>query len=139
MDIKIFRLFRSDDMYDESEVHSEASIEGSHSASQPVSRKSRNTNTKNTKSVNSKQGNDSLQDKMFSLRDLLKQTQAFVNDKIFQIIHEENQNENFRFVHLKIKKILSSTNKNERYRKERILLQIIDVSDKMLYNEVKAE
>ena len=40
-----------------------------------------------------------------------------------------------RFVHFKIKNI----EKNKKIKSEKLLIQIIDVSDKMLYDEVKAE
>ena len=44
-----------------------------------------------------------------------------------------------KFVHFKIKKIKSINSTKKNGKKDKILLQIIDVSDKMLYNEVNAQ
>ena len=44
-----------------------------------------------------------------------------------------------KFVHFKIKKIKSIDGSKKNGIKDKILLQIIDVSDKMLYNEVNAQ
>ena len=57
-----------------------------------------------------------------------------LNDKVFKIDVKENDLIDFRFVHLKIKEFQVSE-----YSKKRTLIQIIDMSDKMLYNKVKAE
>lgn len=64
------------------------------------------------------------------MEEILNKSQHFLNDKIFQIDIENCEDApNFKYVHLKVKNI-----KNQRK-----LIQIIDMSDKMLYNEVKAE
>ena len=57
-----------------------------------------------------------------------------LNDKVFKIDVKENDSIDFRFVNLKIKEFQVSE-----YSKKRTLIQIIDMSDKMLYNKVKAE
>ena len=44
-----------------------------------------------------------------------------------------------KYVHFKVKRIHSNSNSIKNSRKDKILLQIIDVSDKMLYNEFRAE
>lgn len=64
----------------------------------------------------------------------MENSQEFLKDKIFEIEFKRKASEgapDFNFVHLKVKKIKEST--------DRILIQIIDMSNKMLYNEVKAE
>ena len=67
---------------------------------------------------------------LYNLEEILEKSQSFLNDKVFEIDIENSENApDFKYVHLKIKNI-----KNERK-----LIQIIDMSDKMLYNEVKAE
>jgi nitrogen-specific signal transduction histidine kinase len=67
-----------------------------------------------------------------NLRYILQQEQAFFNDKVFEL--KGLKNGKFRFVQIKIKTVQSKLT-NE----QKVLLQVIDISDKMLYNEVKAE
>lgn len=67
---------------------------------------------------------------LFNLEEILKRPQNFLNDKVFEIDIENFENApDFKYVHLKVKNI----------KNQRTLIQIIDMSDKMLYNEVKAE
>ena len=66
----------------------------------------------------------------YNLEEILEKSQNFLNDKVFEIDIDSHENApDFKYVTLKIKNI-----KNQRK-----LIQIIDMSDKMLYNEVKAE
>ena len=67
---------------------------------------------------------------LYNLEEILEKSQHFLNDKIFEIDIEDFENApDFKYVHLKVKNI----------KNQRTLIQIIDMSDKMLYNEVKAE
>ena len=82
------------------------------------------------------------EDSLFTLREILGKNQKFLNDKIFQLnlsydsTIQTSATQKFKFLQLKIKKFKNQRKKNEG---EKILIQLIDVSDKMLYNEVKAE
>ena len=67
----------------------------------------------------------------------MKQGQNKIVDKIFQITYKGVQCNFKRFVHFKLKNI--KNNKKVDNEKVKMLIQIIDVSDKMLYDEVKAE
>lgn len=67
---------------------------------------------------------------IYNLQEILQKSQNFLNDKVFEInVEHIDDAPEFKYVHLKIKKI----------KNERTLIQLIDMSDKMLYNEVKAE
>ena len=66
----------------------------------------------------------------------------YFSDKVFEIqFRDKDANQAFRFVQIKASKILQNeTNADgETEQVKKILVQLIDVSDKMLYNEVKAE
>ena len=81
---------------------------------------------------------------MFTLRDLVSRKNEFWEDKIFEILDNDHPEKRFKFVHLKVKKIKERTNKSAYLHentgtKYKTLVQIIDMSDKMLYNESKAE
>ena len=55
-------------------------------------------------------------------------------DKVFEIaLREDREPSEFRFVHLKASYVKGKDKKISK------VIQIIDISDKMLYNEVKAE
>ena len=76
-----------------------------------------------------------------SLAQLITKTQLYLEDKIFELMvrdTSEKESQSFKFVQLKMKKIKMQT-KGKKHRKEGILIQMIDMSEKMLYNEVKAE
>jgi hypothetical protein len=76
----------------------------------------------------------------FSLNDISSLTQSFLNDKIFKIAYKDHNNKFFNYVHLKIKKMINkSFSYGSNHNKDKTLILIINVSDKMLYNEVKAE
>ena len=67
---------------------------------------------------------------LYNLEEILQKSQDFLNDKVFEIDIENFENApDFKYVHLKVKNI----------KNKRTLIQMIDMSDKMLYNEVKAE
>jgi hypothetical protein len=66
----------------------------------------------------------------FSLRELILKESSFLTEKIFKINLEVIPNSIFSFVTIKIMS-LDMTGK--------IMIQIIDSSDKMLYSEVSAE
>ena len=67
---------------------------------------------------------------VYNLQEILGKSQSFLNDKVFEInVKPIEDAPEFKYVHLKIKKI----------KNERTLIQLIDISDKMLYNVVKAE
>ena len=88
--------------------------------------------------MKTKSSGDSPNRQIYSLTNILGKTQKFLNDKIFKIDLKKRINEgdpNFDFFHLKIKKISS----NGEDQTASVVIQIIDMSDKMLYNEVKAE
>ena len=74
----------------------------------------------------------------FTLKEVLSKcrlNRKFLKDKVFELdILQNNENQphegpEFKFVHLKVTKVNS----------EKLMIQIIDISDKMLYNEVRAE
>lgn len=82
---------------------------------------------------------------MYTLRDLIRKKNSFWEDKIFEVLDNNHPENRFKFIHLKVKKIKELGSKSA-YLKEKVdesnyktLIQIIDMSDKMLYNEVKAE
>ena len=52
-----------------------------------------------------------------------------MNDQIFQLESKKTEPENYRFVVLKINKIFDEKNQNNK-----LLIQIIDMSDKILYS-----
>ena len=65
-----------------------------------------------------------------------------MKDKIFKINYNKNSKDKkdvsgLRYVMLKVSKIKSSCSKENI--KEKLLLQIIDMDNKVLYNEAKAE
>ena len=83
---------------------------------------------------------------------MMKYNQSYLNDKVFEICSgdsTQSNQQNFRYVHLKIKKISNMINdgnviklkarRNSLKKEESILIQIIDVSHKLLYGEAKAE
>jgi hypothetical protein len=76
----------------------------------------------------------------FSLNDLIQNKKSdFFNDKIFEIkIKKEDNDQKFKYVQIKTQEVKDSQCKG-RNKGKKILVQLIDVSDKMLYNEVKAE
>lgn len=57
-----------------------------------------------------------------------------LNDKVFKIVDSTTNNDGFSFVHLKLKEF-----QFEEENEKRTLIQIIDMSDKIFYNEAKAE
>ena len=73
-----------------------------------------------------------LKESALNLRFILQQEQAFFNDKVFEL--KGLKNGKFKFVQIKIKTVHSKLTDEQK-----VLLQVIDISDKMLYNEVKAE
>ena len=82
----------------------------------------------------------------YSLKDILTVKQSLISEQMFQITQKNNTSGKFRYVHIKKKQMGSdgSTNSNKEVSGlsnivDNILLQIIDVSDKMLYNKVKAK
>ena len=60
-----------------------------------------------------------------------------LNDIVFKIDNQAADKDDFSFVHLKIKDIELVESGKEN--KKRTLIQIIDMSGKILYNEAKAE
>jgi hypothetical protein len=94
----------------------------------------------NSKSMRSDEDNH-----LYTLRDLINKKSSFWEDKIFEVLDNNHPEKRFKFIHLKVKKIKERGGKSA-YLKEKVdesdyktLIQIIDMSDKMLYNEVKAE
>lgn len=74
----------------------------------------------------------------YSLRDLLEKSSDFLNENIFRVSFESCE----KYIQLKIKTIV--TGKQLRVESDEIiqlskLVQLVDISDKILYNEVKAE
>ena len=65
----------------------------------------------------------------YSLLDFLHKKQKFFRDKIFEITLKANSSQKFKYVQIKINKVQT----------KKMIVQLIDVSDKILYNEVKAE
>ena len=85
------------------------------------------------------------EENVYTLRDLIQKKHTFWEDKIFEVLDNNHPEKCFKFIHLKVKKIKERDCKSA-YLKEKVdesnyktLIQIIDMSDKMLYNEVKAE
>lgn len=82
---------------------------------------------------------------VLSLKDLLDNKYSYLQDKVFEIdLQDDLQNSevdahNFKYVQIKMKKIKSTSLKASDKKKKRNLIQIINISDKILYNEVKAE
>ena len=64
----------------------------------------------------------------------MKLDQKFLDGKIFKLEDGGPERQSFRFVVLKVCKIYEELSQSEK-----IIVQIIDMSDKILYNEVKAE
>ena len=55
---------------------------------------------------------------------------------------DQDNNQKFKYVQIKIKKVVSRKQtlmKKSQTEGEKIMFQLLDVSDKILYNEVKAE
>ena len=76
----------------------------------------------------------------------MEKSSEFLEDKIFELINTKADEERFKFVHLKVKQLkeIEGHSNYMKYRDNSVnsskkLIQIIDMSDKMLYNEVKAE
>ena len=121
MDKKVFQIFRKD------------------AADQEMSQKDVLIDMKS--SHKSEQTNEN---EVYSLRELIDKKAKFCEDKIFQILENEDPENRFKYVHLKIKNIKERGKKSAYFGNEetigfKTLIQIIDMSDKMLYNEVKAE
>ena len=111
LDIKIFKIFRETD--------------NNSSKSRP------HTIYKNTAT-----------EKLYSLRDLIHRKHNYFSDKVFEIqFRGDEADQAFRFIQIKVSKIIQheKTNEGQTERVNKILVQLIDVSDKMLYNEAKAE
>jgi hypothetical protein len=73
---------------------------------------------------------DVASDILFSLNNLMDKDLSFLTDKVFELVFTNQSSNNFKYVVIKMKKFS---------RKNKFLIQIIDMSDKMLYNEIKAE
>ena len=79
------------------------------------------------------------------MRELIDRQNVFCEDKIFEILDNDHPEKRFKFVHLKVKNIKDRSNQSANPNdtksdaKFKTLVQIIDMSDKMLYNESKAE
>ena len=71
------------------------------------------------------------------MREILKKSQKFLEGMIFEIVFDGKKCDVMKYVHFKIKSL--DTLANQKKRLDKVLLQIIDVSDRMLYNEAKAE
>ena len=74
---------------------------------------------------------------LFSLNQILEKyskNRSYLIDKVFEIkLEDESESAEFRFVHMKASQVKGRDKKITK------VIQIIDISDKMLYNEVKAE
>ena len=82
---------------------------------------------------------DSLnEDRLYSLRDMINDTHNFNSQNIFQIIYQGRQCQIMKHVHFKIKKDFSSTQPIITA-ENKVLVQVIDVSDRILYKEIKAD
>ena len=80
-----------------------------------------------------------LQEHPLSLRDLLKKAPAYFTDKIFEIMVPRGSCESdveFKYVQIKSQNVKKTS---EKCGQQRVMLQFIDVSSRMLYNEVKAK
>lgn len=80
-----------------------------------------------------------MQDKVYSLRELMDKSTEFLGENVFKVIFVEGLEEDnrFNYIQLKVKNIL--TGKNGVGQGTSQLIQILDISDKILYSEVKAE
>jgi methyl coenzyme M reductase gamma subunit len=97
----------------------------------------------------SRKSDHEFEGEIYSIRNLMEKMEKdlhFCDDKIFQILNQKSPDERFKYVHFKIKKIKERENKSRFFGVNengegaafKTLIQIIDMSDKMLYNEVKA-
>jgi signal transduction histidine kinase len=95
------------------------------------------------RAANEDEVGENVSDQTYSLREILTQSNDFLEDKIFEVLNSTSH-QKFRYVHLKVKKIKEWNNftnnpLSRRNQGSKTLVQILDMSDKMLYNEVKAE
>jgi len=76
------------------------------------------------------------EDKFYSLGEIIEHTKGFLTIDVFRItdglLAINCDEKDSQYVHFKVKKLKIKE-------EEKVLVQIIDVSHKMLYNEVKAE
>ena len=86
--------------------------------------------------MNQSQNNVSVQEQLFSLKDFYEKEIEWLNNIVFQIIipfDASNTEENsFKFVQIQRHEVNTYSQKNT-------ILQIIDVSQKVLYDKVKGE
>ena len=90
-------------------------------------------NSQRSRSSNS-QGKYFETGKVMSIQQLMKINQQALNHQIFQM--EGQVSDAYKFVFLKVNRIFSEDDQNQG---AKFLIQIIDMSDKILYNEAKAE
>ena len=102
----------------------------------------RQTDTSQTKLQSHTVYKNSAAEKLYCLKDLMHRKNNYFCDKVFEIkFRGDEPDQAFRFVQIKVSKIAQkeATTEGQTERVNKILVQLIDVSDKMLYNEAKAE
>lgn len=81
-------------------------------------------------------------DQVFSLRELMEKTPEFLRQNVFKVMFEkEDEESRFKYIQIKIKSIITGNQKLiEGEQKEiSMLIQLVDISDKILYTDVKAQ
>lgn len=93
------------------------------------------------KNIDETENKTSFDQEKLSINDIAALDPNLINGKVFELnlnkLEQDQKGAEFTYAHIKVNKIKKSTDSEDSL--PRIMIQIIDIKDKMLYNEVKAE
>lgn len=91
------------------------------------------------KNIDETENKTSFDQEKLSINDIAALDPNLINGKVFELnlnkLEHDQKGAEFTYAHIKVNKIKKSKDSED----SRIMIQIIDIKDKMLYNEVKAE